>query len=174
MPIDGFDPVSDDVEFNELPSIPSLQDRYVLTQVGRQYLSFPSQWVAEILTVERSQILSLPFYHSMFLGVIHHQGHTVPLISGDALLAEKTNRLPSSSALAMLSIVRLSQAAQHLSGVGIVVGHVIGNRSKEQLFLDGASTHLFDLEEIPDDVWCPQPWLAPPVYSETRLDKSSC
>jgi chemotaxis signal transduction protein len=140
-------------------SLPLSQNRYILTQVGHQQLSFPSQWVSEILTIERSQILPLPCYHPLLLGVTHHQGQIVPLISPDAFQVETTNRFARSSATEILSIVRLSRATQHLCGVGVVIEQVLGNRSKEQLALSQTSIHAFDLQEISDTIWRPQPWL---------------
>src|SRR5689334_20224029 len=62
-------------------SLQSFQSRYIVTQVGPQKIGFPSQWVAEIMLVERSQILKLPFYNSRLLGVVHHQGSIIPLVT---------------------------------------------------------------------------------------------
>lgn len=160
---EGSDGIFINAESDAELSLPLLQDRYILTQVGHQQISFPSQWIAEILTVERSQILPLPCYHPLLLGVTHHQGQIVPLISPDAFLVEKTSRFTRSNVSEMLNIVRLSQFTQHLSGVGVVIEQVLGNRSKEQLSLSPKPIYPFDFQEISSTIWQPQSWLFNPM-----------
>jgi chemotaxis signal transduction protein len=134
----------------------SFQDRYILTQVGQRQLVFPSQWVSEILLIERSHLLPLPFYGSILLGVIHHQNHIVPLISSQGLLSEKSNRPARFTDMERLNVICLSQATERFTGVGIVVEEVIGNCSEEQLTAQETVIERFRLQDIPNDVWRPQ------------------
>jgi chemotaxis signal transduction protein len=134
----------------------SFQDRYILTQVGQRQLVFPSQWVSEILLIERSHILPLPFYGSIFLGVIHHQNHIVPLISSQGLLSEKSNRSVRFTDMERLNVICLSQATERFTGVGIVVEEVVGNCSEEQLTAQETMIERFRLQDIPNHVWQPQ------------------
>jgi hypothetical protein len=55
-----------------------LADRFILTQVERFTLVFPAVWVAEILRLDRSQILDLPFYDPLMVGIINHNGRITP------------------------------------------------------------------------------------------------
>ena len=43
------------------PTQIALVDRFILTQVAESTLVFPAAWVAEIIRIDRSQILDLPF-----------------------------------------------------------------------------------------------------------------
>ncbi|NJO39165.1 MAG: chemotaxis protein CheW [Cyanobacteria bacterium CRU_2_1] len=152
-----------DVETNS-SSLQSLQDRYILTQIGQQQLAFPSQWVAEILLIERSQVLILPFYDSAILGVVHHRGQIVPLVAIQQIfegMAGATREI--------ISVVQLSQKADSLAGIGIVVDRALENRSHEQ-FTNAFSEHdhvavspqteqtilLFRPEMLSDRLWEPQ------------------
>lgn len=147
-------------------SLASLQDRYILTQVGHQRLAFPSQWVAEILLIERWQILNLPFYAPMILGVVHHQGRIVPLLAIQHLFAGNPGTIRET-----VSVVQLSREAGNLAGIGIVVDRALENRSRDQL-PDGLfhhepfttlppaekTTRLFSPEILDDRLWHPQRW----------------
>ena len=134
-------------------SLPSLQSRYMLTQVGQQSLAFPSHWVSEIVLIERSQILSLPFYDRALLGLIHHNGSIVPLLAAHSLLLEALGQDKRSRAMKeTLTVVRLGPATDGLVGVGIVVNQVIGNLKPEQL----AKHRLFQLSDIPSQLWQPR------------------
>jgi chemotaxis signal transduction protein len=148
---------------------PLLQHQYILTEVGKQQLVFPSQWVAEIILIKRSQILSLPYYSSILLGVTHHQGSMVPLISSSMFLSEflsefllEFSNQPHRSAFLetlvseTLYAVRLNQLTGKLAGVGIVVDRVIGNISEAQVSASGVARQQFQFQDIPDYVWCPQ------------------
>jgi chemotaxis signal transduction protein len=142
----------------------SLQDRYILTQVGDQQFAFPSVCVAEVLLIERSQILTLPFYDAALLGVVHHRGRIVPLVEIQRLF-KKTSGLMRET----VNVVQLSQDTEHLAGVGIVVDRVLDGGSREQFDDEAASltasawssrkpTQLFHLELLGDRLWLPQHW----------------
>jgi len=143
----------------------SLQDRYVLTQVGDQQFAFPSVCVAEILLIERSQILGLPFYDAAILGVVHNHGRIVPLVELKRLF-KKTSGLMRET----VNVVQLSQDMEHLAGIGIVVDKVLDGRSQEQVSDEAfslassassppeASVQLFHRELLSDRLWMPQNW----------------
>ncbi|NJP10023.1 MAG: hypothetical protein HC866_11520 [Leptolyngbyaceae cyanobacterium RU_5_1] len=139
-------------ESHSISPLQSFQGRYVLTQVKSQQLIFPSQWVAEVILVERTQILFLPFYHPMVLGVIHHQGAIVPLISAHLLLSAKLGQdIRFTAVKEMLTIVRFSEATHRLTGVGIVVEHVVGSLTEDQV----TDQHRLQLSDIPEEIWQP-------------------
>lgn len=152
----------------------SAADRYILTQVGAKQLVFPADWVTEILLLERSQILMLPFYDPMLLGVVHHHGQLMPLVSMWQVL--ENTAAPTRE---LLSVVQLSVAADRLAGVGIVVDRALDNRLRQQLpdalFASQAKApparpleqppkessqpmQLFRPELLPDRLWQPQRW----------------
>jgi chemotaxis signal transduction protein len=147
----------------ELSALPSLQERYILTQVEDQQFAFPSLWVAEILLIERSQILTIPFYDAAILGVVHHHGRIVPLVEIRRLV-KKTSGLMRET----VNVVQLSQEAEHLAGIGIVVDKVLDGRSQDQfdqalgLAASASSTkaaiQFFHAELLSDRLWMPQHW----------------
>ena len=136
-----------------------LQNRYILTFVGEQQLAFPSQWVAEIILVERSRVLPLPFYSPMFLGVVHHQSDIVPLISSYAVLPETLNQpLQGSLMKETLSVIRLGTSVGKLAGVGLVVERVAGSVSEAQISASESTIRRLELQDMPNQVWRPQRW----------------
>lgn len=154
----------------EFSTSPSLQDRYILTQIGDQRIAFPSVCVAEVRLIERSQILALPFYDAAILGVVHQHGRIVPLVEIQRLF-KKTSGLMRET----VNVVQLSQETEYLAGIGIVVDQVLDNRSRGQLSdeafdlaasdLPGAvplpvkgSVQLFQPELLGDRLWMPQYW----------------
>lgn len=137
-------------------NLSALKSRHLLTQVDDRLFTFPSQLVAEIILIERSKILSLPFYSSILLGVVHHQGMIVPVISARLLLSKKSHEIQLEGLKETLSIVRLGQTAEHLSGVGIVVDRIVDNISAAQISEAESSQRQFQLQDIPNYVWQPQ------------------
>ncbi len=130
----------------------SLQRRYILTHVGNQQLVFPAQWVIEIMLIERSQILNLPFYDSRLLGVVHHQGNIVPLIAYPLLLSKKRGQdLRFRARKESLMVIRLSPAVDKLAGVGIVVEQVVGSLTTEP----SPEQPIFQLSDLPNNIWQP-------------------
>lgn len=154
----------------EFSTSPSLQDRYIFTQVGDQQIAFSSVCVAEVLLIERSQILALPFYDTAILGVVHQHGRIVPLVEMQRLF-KKTSGLMRET----VNVVQLSKETGHLAGIGIVVDQVLDNRSRGQLSdeafdlaasaavpvpstLVEGSIQIFRPELLSDRLWMPQYW----------------
>jgi chemotaxis signal transduction protein len=144
-----------------LLSPPSLPNRYVFTQVGSQRIAVLSFLISEILLIERSQILSLPWYDPAILGVMHHHGRIIPLVALHPLLKEV------GIIKEIMTVVVLSQQAAHLTGVGLVVDQVLDNRSQEQVnnqqgSIASISTsskqepQILTLDLLSDRLWQPQ------------------
>jgi chemotaxis signal transduction protein len=137
---------------NSIFSEQSSQQRYILSRVGNQQIIFSDQWVAEIMLIERTQILNLPFYNRILLGIIHHQGNIVPLISSHILLSEKLGMdVRQRGMLEKLTVICLSQAVDKLAGVGVVVEQVVGSFLTEPL----PEQHIFQLSDLPAHIWQP-------------------
>jgi chemotaxis signal transduction protein len=131
---------------------PDRGTRYILAQVGEQKLAFLPAWVNEVMQFEQARILSLPFYSAPILGVVHHQGEVVTLISAQTVVfAGQAQYLPET-----LTAVRLSQAVGDLAGIALVVDRVLGSVSSEQL--SASSTRLLQLQDISSQLWQPHRW----------------
>ncbi len=139
----------------------SLADRFILTQVERQTLVFPANWVAEILRIDRSQILDLPFYDALLVGVANYNGQITPLIAGARLLELEQFSLPE-----RLVVVRLNESADRLGNVGIIVDRAIGSSTRAELPSELLTNHRFDAMAmmrstlVPASLWQPQYWSA--------------
>jgi chemotaxis signal transduction protein len=120
--------------------------RYIMTEVRQASLAFPAAWVREVLLVDPSRLLRIPFYHPAILGVVHHQGEVVPLAE-----------IPGSQGGAsmqqgFLTVIRLGRLVGSLTGLGIVVDRVMGN-----VILDPeSSTQIFTPADLPTQLWYPQ------------------
>jgi chemotaxis signal transduction protein len=144
-----------------LLSSAELDQRFVLIQVGSIKLIVPAQAVAETLIIERSRLLTIPFYSSAVLGCFHHLGQIVPLFSTHQLLG-----FSGSMTTERLIVLRLSQQVGHCAGVGLVIDKVLGTKTKEQLepeFLSvlqasslNSEIQLFRSEMLPDTLFLPQ------------------
>jgi chemotaxis signal transduction protein len=144
-----------------IPEQTLLADRYILTQVERLTLVFPAVWVAEIIRLDRSQILDLPFYDPLLLGIVNHNAQITPLIAAARLLetAEPFNLKER------LMVIRLNEAAGKIANIGIVVDRAIGSSTRQELPPDlfASSTITTELvlmrhELIPTHLWQPQRW----------------
>jgi chemotaxis signal transduction protein len=107
-------------------------NRYILAKVGDRTITFPDLLVSEIIIIDRSAILALPFYSPAIVGVIHKQAQVIPLLLLQLLLEERSAMIKES-----LTVIRLSKFAdnlheQPLSGVGIIVDRVVGSLTKEE------------------------------------------
>ncbi len=137
----------------------SLADRFILTQVDRQTLVFPATWVTEILRIDRSQILDLPFYDSLLVGIANYSGQMTPLIAAARLLELENFVVPE-----RLMVVRLNEAARQLENVGIIVDRAIGSSSRAELapelFTSNRSGEkvLMRSSLVPTSLWQPQYW----------------
>jgi chemotaxis signal transduction protein len=141
--------------------------RFLLAQIEQLTLLVSSGLVAEIMLIERSRILPLPFYNSVIVGCLHHAGQIVPLIATDRQLGIRT----ISPTREILTVVRLSESAEHLAGVGLLVDKVLGSQSGDRLpaeifnsdvyFLateSDAPMKLFSPRLISSDIFIPQRW----------------
>ncbi len=149
---------------NLIPAITeqtSLVDRFILTQVERHTLVFPATWVAEILRSDRSQILSLPFYDSLLVGIANYNGLMTPLIAAARLLELEQFIVPE-----RVMVVRLNQGAGQLENVGIIVDRAIGSSTRDELPSDLFITHsahgmvMMRPSLVPTSLWQPQYWSA--------------
>jgi chemotaxis signal transduction protein len=138
----------------------TLADRFILTGVERLTLVFPAVWVTEILRIERSQILDLPFYNPLLVGIVNHGGLVTPLIAAARLLDLSSLTLPE-----RLLVVRLGRSAGNLANVGIIVDRAIGSSNRNELppslFEPGSNDtqmRLISPEAISPDLWQPQRW----------------
>jgi chemotaxis signal transduction protein len=137
----------------------SLADRFILTQVERQTLVFPATWVAEILRIDRSQILTLPFYDSLLIGIANYNGQMTPLIAAARLLELEQFTVPE-----RVMVVRLNQAAGQLENVGIIVDRAIGSSTSDKLPSDLFVTNkahgmvMMRSQLVPTSLWYPQYW----------------
>jgi chemotaxis signal transduction protein len=134
------------------------EERYLVAVVGERKIAFLARWVQEILLVPRSQVLELPFYDPSLLGVVHHQGQIVPLVSGQNIFLQKIQ--PKSQAT--LSVVCLNQFGQNLTGVGVVVDRMVENLSSSEIAHNISTSESksqfteFQLRDIPQHIWQPQ------------------
>jgi chemotaxis signal transduction protein len=139
----------------------SLADRFILTQVERHTLVFPATWVAEILRIDRSQILDLPFYDSLLVGIANYNGLMTPLIAAARLLELEQFTVPE-----RVMVVRLNQAAGQLENVGIIVDRAIGSSTRAELAPELFTTNrsgamvMLRSQLVPTSLWQPQYWSA--------------
>jgi chemotaxis signal transduction protein len=139
----------------------SLADRFILTQVDRQTLVFPATWVTEILRIDRSQILDLPFYDSLLVGIANYNGRMTPLIAAARLLEIENFVVPE-----RVMVVRLNEAAGQLENVGIIVDRAIGSSTRSELSPElftskrAGEKVLMRSQLVPTSLWQPQYWSA--------------
>jgi chemotaxis signal transduction protein len=141
----------------------ALSDRFLLAQVQSFTLVIPALWVVEIFRVERSQILALPFYSPLLIGITHHGGRVLPLLSSSSLL-----NAPSTSLRENTMVVKLGDAAGSLAQVGIVIDRPLGSQSRTEIpsavFADAPqspndSIVLLRPERVSADLWQPLCWI---------------
>jgi chemotaxis signal transduction protein len=158
----------------EQPSLESgqFENEFILAQIEKYTLVIPSMLIAEVLIVDRTQILSLPFYTADIQGCINHEGKIVPLIASGHLLGLSEEGLLRPN----LTVLRLSETAKQLSGVGLIIHQLLGNKSRSQLppelFENGQplgqpqssqNMRLFDVEMIDPRIWQAQHWSIDPI-----------
>lgn len=102
-------------------------NRYIVAKVGDRLVTFADVLVSEIVIIERSAILSMPFYDHAIVGVIHHQATIMPLVLLKLVMGEQRALISES-----LTVVKLSESAdslgdRQLSGIGLIVDRVIGS-----------------------------------------------
>ncbi len=130
--------------------------RYILAQAAEERLAFAAPWVEEIIVVERSALLPLPFFDAQLLGLIHHRGQIKPLLQ----VKTGTNPLGRTEAGQLstetLIAVCLTESLSGCEGVGIVVDRVLGSCTGTEL--QQAQVSLFHPEQIGEQLWQPQRW----------------
>jgi chemotaxis signal transduction protein len=135
-----------------------LADRFISTKVAETTLVFPAIWVAEILRIDRSQILDLPFYDPLLVGVVHHNGQIIPLVSAARLLKVEQLGIQERSI-----VIKLDRTAGKLANIGLIVDRAIGTVNRQDLppalfstteTIDGMLLIHSDL--IPTDLWQPR------------------
>ena len=138
----------------------SLADRFILTQIEQQTLVFPAIWVAEILRIDRSQILDLPFYDSLLVGIANYNGQMTPLIAAARILKLEQYSVPE-----QVIVVRLNRAAGELENVGIIVNRVVGSSTGSELPNNLLTTNragamvMMHSGLVPTSLWQPQYWI---------------
>ena len=154
-------PIETDIPSQSQPP----QTRYILARLEDITLVFPSTLVAQILILERSQILALPFYNLAMLGIIHHRGQIMPLISLRQIMG-----FPLGLKVESFTAIRLGDAAGDLADVGLVVDLTLGMRTSDQLPPDLLSAdqlpnltsepkmRLFQPEILASHLWQPRRW----------------
>ncbi|MEE3716004.1 chemotaxis protein CheW [Tumidithrix elongata RA019] len=159
--------------------------RYILTNLGEQTLVFPDAFVREVLLIDRASILSLPFYNPAVLGVVHKHGTVIPLLLLRQALGEPKVLVPET-----LTVIHVTNLAQEIEGVGLIVDKLVGSVTSEQyeqmIAQKLESSALTSLEsdrsrestpdsdyiqieslisQIPSQVWQPQRWHIPATAS---------
>jgi chemotaxis signal transduction protein len=146
------------IDHDTLPSY----SRYVLAGLGNLSLVFPDVYVAEIMIVDRSELLPIPFFNPSVLGLVQQQGVIVPLVSLKRALLGTKILVPEK-----ITVVRLSDEFEEISGAGLVVDRVISSISSLQYgqLMSGESPALAEymrleslLPYLGELVWKPQRW----------------
>jgi chemotaxis signal transduction protein len=153
---------------SDLPSdVQQTEQRFILTGVDQLVIVFPSDFVADISIVDRSQILPVPFYDPAILGIIHRSGQIVPLVSMRQILGMSTGLMAE-----RLTVVRLNPAMVNIGGVGLIVDTTQGTSSAKELPSD-LFTSLFTLNlSGGSDASNPQMRLFRPEMLSERLWRS--
>ncbi|OIP68776.1 MAG: hypothetical protein AUK48_15225 [Oscillatoriales cyanobacterium CG2_30_44_21] len=106
-------------------------NRYIVAKSGERTITFPDVLVSEIMIIERTSILPLPFYKPAIIGVIHHQANIIPLLLLQLILGEQKALLTESLTLIRLSGVvndlNTQLGDKHLAGIGVVIDRVVGS-----------------------------------------------
>lgn len=136
-----------------------LVDRFILTKVQGNTLVFPAQWVAEIIRLDRSQVLNLPFYNLLIVGVVNHSGLITPLLATAKLLAVMDNFILPERVM----VVKLNQSAEQLSNIGFIIDQAIATITRAELPISlfkppytSAEMVLLHPGLIPMDLWQPK------------------
>lgn len=134
-----------------------LENRFILAKLQKNTLVFPATWVTEILRVDRSHILTLPFYNPLMQGIVDRNGQTMPLLNTAQLLG-----LAQVNPTERVVVVRLNETAEKLKNIGLIVDRLIGNTTRDllppDLFTDLHCGEFVMMQSalIPDNLWQPQ------------------
>jgi chemotaxis signal transduction protein len=140
----------------------TLSDRFLLAGIQDLTLVIPAVWVVEIFRVERSQILALPFYSPLLIGITHHGGQVLPLLSTHSLL-----NTPSTALRENTMVVKLGDTAGAFAQVGLAIDRPLGSQTREalpnEIFSDPQSSStswvLLRPELVSQDLWQPLCWI---------------
>jgi chemotaxis signal transduction protein len=148
---------------NLMPSVSvtvDLERRFILTQVEQLTLVLPATWVTEIIRIDRSQILDLPFYDSLLVGITNRNGRLVPLIATDRLLEVATRPLPERVVVVLLE----DRGDRELGNIGLIVDRAIGGSTRQELppelFIADRSGSMVMMRSdlVPPRIWQPKYW----------------
>jgi len=142
-------------------NITQTKQRFILTQLNEITLVFPTAIVAEIMILEKEQILSLPFYNRAVMGCFYSNGRIVPLITLHQIIGVKMINTKK------ITVITLNEkVGKQLTGIGILVERVKAIQNQEQL-----PPNLFNIEQessskmllfrpeiINSEIWQPQRW----------------
>jgi chemotaxis signal transduction protein len=148
---------------NLVNSIGSI-NRYILASFGDKVLVFADIFVAEIMLVERTFILPLPFFVPSLIGLAHHQGRLTPLLSLARLLKDPNTLIPEIVSVVCLKTDSGNPDAEDVAGAGLVVDRVVGSVSPDQFadLIRQDSGRYLTLEQllpqIPAHIWQPKRW----------------
>jgi chemotaxis signal transduction protein len=137
-----------------------LEQRFILTQVERLTLVLPATWVTEIIRIDRSQILDLPFYDPLLVGIADRHGRIVPLIATDRLLEVTPRSLPERVVVVLLE----DSGGQELGKVGLIVDRAIGSITRQELppelFTASRTESMVMIRSdlVPTNLWQPKYW----------------
>ena len=137
-----------------------LEQRFILTQVERLTLVLPAIWVTEIIRIDRSQILDLPFYDPLLVGIADRKGRIVPLIATDRLLAVATGSLAERVVVVLLE----DRGDRTLGNVGLIVDRAIGSSTRQELPPElftaerAGSMVMIGSKLVPTNLWQPKSW----------------
>ena len=132
---------------SQVTELPLDSSRYILAQIDKKNVAFSEDIVVEIVSLDWSAILRLPFYDVRVLGVAHYQGTLMPLCMLMGLHAA-----PIASEKETLTAIRLNEGSGNPGGVGIVVNKILGQVKASQ-FKDESNIHVFSHDDVPDAIW---------------------
>lgn len=116
-------------------------NRYIVAKVGDRTITFPDLLVSEIIIIDRSAILALPFYETAIVGVIHYQAQVMPLLLLQLLMEERSALIKESLTVVRLSKIADNLSVQNLGGVGVIVDRVIGSLTTDEYQDVNLSSH---------------------------------
>jgi chemotaxis signal transduction protein len=137
-----------------------LERRFILTQVELLTLVLPATWVTEIIRIDRSQILDLPFYDPLMVGITNRNGRIVPLIATERLLEVVPRSLPERVVVVLLE----DRGDRDLGNIGLIVDRAIGSIRREELppalFTNNRTESMVMLRSdlVPPHIWHPKYW----------------
>lgn len=148
------------LNLQEVSTESSLANRFMLAKVEQFTVVFPATWVTEIMRIDRSQILDLPFYDPLLLGIADRNGRLIPLIATDRLLEAAPRSLPERLVVVLLE----DRGDRELGNVGLVVDRAIGSSTRQELppelFTNHRSGSMVMMRSslVPTNLWQPKYW----------------